>query len=200
MAKKYLIRTLRAIPLVVFGFSCLLGVVALSTFTVDKMFETEWVWNDMYDPTATPEYGEDCSYDYAQGEVCGTVVINGIELDKGYYISSSDTWGFYGHDEHTSFLGNDVPSSPMMFFMLVYGALFVYAARKLVNGIDGYLNEILGRESVLHAPTRSTSAEKLSRHRWQSSQQCLPNGQVRRAIEPVERSSAESSSQIHRAA
>jgi hypothetical protein len=139
--RKYFICTLKAFPLAVFGLSCLFGVLALSTLTVDKMFETEWVWNDDYNPSAVPEYGEECYYDYARGDVCETAQINWHEYEKGYYISYGD-WGTYGQGDHTSFLGNDVPESPMIFFILVYGSLFVYAARKLINGANDYLNEV----------------------------------------------------------
>lgn len=129
--KKYLIRTLKTIPLAVFGLSCLGGVLALSTFTVDKMYETKWVWNDDYNPSATPEYGEECYYDLVGSVSCETVWTNWHEYEKGYYFSYSN-WGeqAWGQGEHTSFLGNDVPTSPQLFFMLVYGSLFIYAAAK----------------------------------------------------------------------
>ncbi len=143
--KTFFSRVRATITLVAFFLSLVFGVLGLATLTVDKMFDTEWVWNDDYNPNATPEYGEVCGYSYAEGEKCETAVLNDSEFAKGYYFSYSE-WGVYGYGEHTSFLGNDVPTSPSLFFIVFYGVLVGFGAKRFItaNTLNRELDKVFG--------------------------------------------------------
>ncbi len=133
-AKKQRQLARKSIPLAVVCIACLFGVIGISTFTVDKMFNTSWEVNEDYNPNATPMYGEVCGDAYGTGEQCSEVLYNERDFVYGYYFSYSDIWGgIYGYGEHTSFLGNNVPSGPLTFFVLFYGVLFGFGVKRIVG-------------------------------------------------------------------
>jgi hypothetical protein len=115
----------------VVALGCLLGVLALSASTVDQIYETELVYNEDYDPNAKPEYGEVCSYSDVYGEQCSDVLYNAREYAKTYYVSFSQTWGYYGFDDHSEFFDKPVPTNPYLFFSAIYGALFYIRVRQI---------------------------------------------------------------------
>lgn len=115
----------------VVALGCLLGVLALSAYTVGQIYETELVYNDDYNPNAKPEYGEECSYSDAYGEQCSDVLYNARDYAMTYYESYSETWGYYGFDDHTKFFDRPVPRNPYLYFTAFYGALFYVGVRQL---------------------------------------------------------------------
>ena len=115
----------------VVALGCLLGVLALSAFTVDQIYVTELVYNEDYNPSAKPESGEECSYSDVYGEQCSDVLYNAREYVKTYYESFSQTWGYYGFDDHTEFFDKPVPTNPYLFFIAVYGALFYIGVQQI---------------------------------------------------------------------
>jgi hypothetical protein len=132
-AKKQIPLARKSIPLAVVCVACLFGVISISTFTVDKMFDTEWVVNEDYNPNATPVFGEVCGETYGTGEQCTEVLYNERDYSYGYYISYNRTMeAIYGYGEHTSFLRNNVPTNPLIFFVLFYGVLFGFGVKRIV--------------------------------------------------------------------
>ena len=124
----------------VVGLSCFFGVMGISVFTVDRLYDTEWTVNEDYNPNATVKYTDVCGYSYGYGEQCDSVAVNEEELASGYYFSYGSTPftedAVFGYGDHTKFLGNTVPENPLLFFLLLYAVLFWFGVKRIVKQIE----------------------------------------------------------------
>jgi hypothetical protein len=124
----------------VVGLSCFFGVMGISVFTVDRLYDTEWTVNEDYNPNATLKYTTVCGYSYGYGEQCDSVAVNEVELASGYYHSFGayqfNEDEYYGYGDHKSFLGNTVPANPFLFFLLLYSVLFWFGVKRIVKQIE----------------------------------------------------------------